>query len=151
VIYNRTQSDIDAALIARKKIQNGEQLTESDMDSLERGTITINTLNRIEEKQSELIALFNSIGYWNIRGIQNRTWDYTDYFKQEDFDRILKNLDILKVAYYVYYDTPIVSDSNYRRFQTVNQVERVLSDMERMIGDMVQNYRICGEVSCSSV
>ena len=151
MIYNRTQSDIDAALIARKKLQNGEQLTESDMDSLERGTITINTLNRIEEKQSELIVLFNSIGYWNTQGIQNRTWDYTDYFKQEDFDRILKNLDILKVANYLYYVPPIVSDSNYRRFQTINQVEKVLSDMERMIGDMVQNYRICGEVSCSSV
>ena len=55
MIFDRTQNDVDTAILIRsEKVQNFETLTESEIATLEKGTLTINTLNRIENKQSEL-------------------------------------------------------------------------------------------------
>lgn len=148
MIYNRTQADIDIALAIRARLQNEETLTEADIEALERGTLTINTLNRIEQKQAELKEIFNSLGYWNTDNIVNLEWHYEGYFKQEDFDIILQNLEILKSAYYVYAETPSVPNRNYRQFTTINAVENILADLEKMIEDMNSHYRICGETEC---
>lgn len=148
MIYNRTQADIDTAIAIRARLQSGETLTEADINALERGTLTINTLNRIEQKQTELKELFNSIGYWDTDNIVNRQWHYDDFFKKADFDRILANLEILQNAYYIYANTPNVPNANYRRFETINAVENILADLEKMIEDMSDNYRYCGDAEC---
>jgi hypothetical protein len=148
MIYNRTQADIDDAIAIRTRLQNGETLTEADIEALERGTLTINTLNRIEQKQAELKEIFNALGYWNTNGIEIEEWSYTGYFRQEDFDRILQNLEILKSAYYVYSDTPSVPNANYRQFDTINAVEHILNDLEIMTEDMKEHYRYCGDTEC---
>ena len=57
MIFDRTQEDIEKAYELRSKLQNGDSLTESEMTLLERGTLTINTLNRIEEKIIQLIEV----------------------------------------------------------------------------------------------
>lgn len=148
MIYNRTQADIDTAIAIRARLQSGDTLTEADINVLERGTLTINTLNRIEQKQTELKELFNSIGYWDTDDIVNRQWHYDDFFKRADFDRILANLEILQNAYYIYANTPNVPNANYRRFETINAVEKILADLEKMIEDMSDNYRYCGDAEC---
>ena len=148
MIYNRTQSDIDSAIAIRERLQSGESLTQNDIEALERGTLTINTLNRIEQKQAELKGIFNSLGYWNTSDVNNKEWTYEDYFKQADFDRILKNLETLKEAYYVYENTPSMPNRNYRQFTTINAVENILADLEKRIEDMNSNYRYCGETEC---
>lgn len=148
MIYNRTQADIDIAIAIRARLQSGETLTEADKNALERGTLTINTLNRIEQKQTELKELFNSIGYWDTDNIVNRQWHYDDFFKRADFDRILANLEILQNAYYIYANTPNVPNANYRQFETINAVENILADLEKMIEDMSDNYRYCGDAEC---
>lgn len=148
MIYDRTQNDIDTALSVRARLQSGEALTDEYMRLLERGTLTINTLNRIEQKQAQLKEIFNSLGYWETKDVVNAEWTYNDFFKQTDFDRILRNLEILKSAYYVYTNTPEVPNANYRKFETINAVEHILSDLERMEEDMKSKYRICGEAEC---
>ncbi len=148
MIYDRTQADIDTALFFRKRLQEGESLTKAEIEALERGTLTINTLNRIEQKQAELKEIFNSLGYWNTNGIEIEEWSYTGFFRQEDFDRILQNLEILKSAYYVYSATPNVPNANYRQFNTINAVEHILNDLQLMVDDMKSRYRICGATEC---
>lgn len=148
MIYNRTQADIDIAIAIRARLQSGETLTDADINALERGTLTINTLNRIEQKQTELKELFNSIGYWDTDNIVNRQWHYDDFFKRADFDRILANLEILQNAYYIYANTLNVPNANYRQFETINAVENILADLEKMIEDMSDNYRYCGDAEC---
>lgn len=148
MIYDRVQADINTALIIRKRLGKGETLTESEIEVLERGTLTINTLNRIEQKIGELTEIFNSLGYWNTNEIEIEKWNYSGYFKQEDFDRILQNLEILKSAYYVYSATPNVPNANYRQFNTINAVEHILNDLQLMTDDMKIRYRICGATEC---
>ena len=150
MIFNRTQDDVDASIDIIKNTRNAEDLTFEQRQQLERGTLTINTLNRIENKQTELKNLFNSIGYYNVE-VDNREWTYTDYFFPSDFERILINLESLKNAFFVYSTTPIVPDDNYRRYQTINAVEKNLYDLDAMINDIKSRYRQCGTFQCGEV
>lgn len=150
MIFDRTQADVDAAIEIRAKLQRGEAITNEDTETLERGTLTINTLNRIEEKQAELKNFFDSLGYRNTDGVENRAWSYEDFFKQEDFDRILRNLEILKNAYFVLTTTPAIPNTNYRQYITINALEHILHDVSFIVGDMISNFRICGDAECGN-
>jgi hypothetical protein len=150
MIFDRTQADVDAAIEIRAKLQRGEAITNEETEALERGTLTINTINRIEEKQAELKTVFDSLGYRNTDGIENRAWGYEDFFRQEDFDRILRNLEILKNAYFVLTNTTIIPNTNYRQYGTINALEHILNDMSFIVDDMISNFRICGETECGN-
>ncbi len=148
MIFDRTQTDIDNAVKIRKeKVQTFQSLTDKDVATLERGLLTINTLNRIEEKQEELKNLFEE-DYYFVDKIEHKTWTYTDYFKQADFDRILFNLEMLKKAYFVFSNTPEIPDNNYRKYQTINDAEKILFDLDLMINDVKSHYRECGTFEC---
>lgn len=151
MITNRTQYDVDTAMLLRNtKVNKFETLTESEIETLERGTLTINTLNRIEAKQEELKNLFNDMGYWN-KPITNKVWDSSGIFKGEEFDRILHNIEILRKAFFVYKDTPDIPDNNYRKYQTINDVEKIIDDLDVMINDVKSHYRECGTFECGEV
>jgi hypothetical protein len=144
MIFDRTQEDINAAIrLRQEKVQKFQDLTDDEITILEKGTLTINTLNRIENKQEELKNLFNDMGYWNTP-ISTRQWEYTDIFKGTQFDRILYNLEILREAFFVYKNTPNMPDDNYRKYQTINDVEKILYDLDVMINDIKSHYRECG-------
>ena len=160
MITNRTQYDVDTAIRLRnEKVKfdpitmqpiNPEELTESEIAILEKGTLTINTLNRIETKQEELKNLFNDIGYWNT-AILTKQWEYDNIFYGEQFDRILNNIVILRKSFFVYKDTPNIPDNNYRKYQTINDVEKILYDLDVMINDVKSHFRECGTFECGEV
>ena len=148
MIYNRTQTDVDNAISIRaNKIQNGLELSADEISIMERGTITINTLNRIEDKQDELKNLINQMGYFNTKTIFNRQWSYDDFFDEVNFNRILGNLRILKNAFFVYSNTPPIPTANYS-YQNINDLEKILYDMDIMISDIKSRYRQCGTFEC---
>lgn len=143
MIFDRTQSDVDTAYVIREtKIKTFTTLTDSDTATLERGFLTYNTLNRIEEKQAELKNLLNSIGYYNI-DIANKTWQLGDIFNENDFQRILDNENNLRNAFFVYSDTPLTPDISFH-YQDINYIEKILYDIDVMINDVKSNYRECG-------
>ena len=148
MIYDRTQNDVDTAVRLRnQKVQNFEPLTEDEIAILERGTITINTLNRIEEKQIELKNLFNEICYWDTSAVQNMSWDYVDIFDSVEFERIIENTKILRNAFFVYKDTPQIPNVSYH-WQDLNSLEKVLHDLDVMINDVKGRYKRCGTFRC---
>lgn len=143
MIFDRTQNDINAAILLRDtKVKNFETLTESEIVTLEKGTITINTLNRIENKQEELKNLFNDMGYWNTP-TTNRVWGENDIFNVNEFQRILDNTTILRTAFLVYADTPNTPPISYH-WRDINSLEKILYDLDVMIDDIENNYRRCG-------
>lgn len=143
MITDRTQEDVNAAISIRgKKVKTFEELTESEIETLEKGTITINTLNRIETKQAELKDLLNYMGYWNTP-ITNKLWDYTQIFNADEFQRIIDNLNVLREAFFVYTDTPNTPPISYH-YESINALEKILFDLDVMINDVKSNYRECG-------
>lgn len=143
MIFDRTQNDVDTAIILRReKVQTFQELTESEIAILEKGTLTINTLNRIETKQEELKNLFNEIGYWNTP-IPNKVWGENDIFNVDDFRQIIDNANVLRKAFFVYKATPNTPPISYH-YNDINALEKILYDLDVMINDVKSNYRECG-------
>lgn len=147
MIYDRTSEDVKSARkIISEKVKRFVELTDDEVETLERGTITIKTLNRIEDKQSELKNLFNNVGYWNTN-ILNKTWTFNDIFDASDFKRILNNLDVLRTAFYEYTSTPNTPNAVYD-YKVINDIEKILFDLEKMVDDIKSKYRECGTFEC---
>lgn len=150
MIYDRTKTDVDAAIrVRRDSVQNFIPLMNWEIDVLERGTITINTLNRIENKQKSLKSLFNDMGYWNTPTI-NKEWQYTDIFDVVNFQRIIDNLNILRNAFFVFTNTPKTPPVSYH-YEDINSLEKILFDLDVMINDVKSRYRRCGTFRCGEV
>lgn len=146
MITDRTANDVSLAKTLRAKLQSGQSLSDAETSIMERGTMTINTLNRIENKQVELKELLGNKGYYNTP-IQNKTWEYTECFKENDFQRILNNLNVLRNAFFVYTDTPGTPLVSFR-YENINALEKVLFDIETMLNDMIGRFRECGTFEC---
>lgn len=146
MIFDRTLADVRAAEeIRRTKVQKGETLTDADVSALERGTLSISTLNRVELKQQELAGLLLEMGYQIA--IENRQWTENDIFTESDFSRIVENNTALRESFFVYADTPADAVAEYS-YEEINALERVLFDLEKMIDFTKQRYRRCGIYNC---
>lgn len=147
MIFDRTQNDVDTAIRLRnEKVQTFQELTESEIATLEKGMFTINTLNRIESKQEELKNLFNDMGYWNTP-TTNKMWSENDIFGVDDFGRIISNTNVLREAFFVYKDTPSTPPVSYH-YKDINALEKILYDLDVMINDIKSHYRECGNFEC---
>ena len=66
MIFNRTEADVtEAKRIILEKVQKFLTLSNTEIETLEKGCLTINTLNRIENEQRRLNEVLNDMGYWN--------------------------------------------------------------------------------------
>lgn len=139
MIFDRTQSDVDAAINLRDtKVKKFIELTAAEVTKIERGTITHNTLNRIETMQHSLYNLLNSYAY--KIDITNKTnWTTSDKFTIYDFNRILNNTKVLYNRFYVFSDTPEPPD-NLFSWQGANSVEKILYDINDILGKMVSSF-----------
>lgn len=146
MIFNRTIEDVELAKGLRAKLQSSGYVSDEEIEILERGTLTVNTLNRIESKTAELKALFDEIGYF-AGNVTVKAWVDSQIFGIKDFERILANIDVLRRAYYVYKDTPDVPNARYH-FQNINDIEKILFDLETMYEDMKSHVRECGTFEC---
>ena len=146
MIFDRTQNDVDTAILLRDtKVKKFEMLTESEIATLEKGTLTINTLNRIENKQQAIKVLFDNIAI-NV-DIQNKVWDGTEIFDKANFERILKNLNILVENFCVYKNTPSVPSISYH-FEDINSIEKILFDLEELYNKALKSFVYCGITYC---
>lgn len=147
MIFDRSERDVESAIKIRdEKVKFGAGLTQEEYDILERGFVTLNTINRIENKQKEIKLLINNIGYYNTP-IVNRNWDENQYFLHSDLKRIVENNEILKKAYYVFVNTPTNANSE-TTFKNLNKIEQLLYDLEVMTRDMKSRFLKCGTFNC---
>ena len=147
-ITDRIQADVDnAKAIRANKIQTGGTPTSAEYETLDRGSITHETLNRIENNQAYLKSLLNEAGYWGIPTTNKTDWDTDDILRAEDWQRILDNEDILKAAYFTYMDTPQTLNT-LLTYGNLNSVEKILDDLNSMILSMQYYYRQCGTFEC---
>lgn len=150
MIFNRKKSDVDnSKTLILNKLQKNISLSEEEINTLEKGTLTINTLNRIENKQSELLSLLSEIGYYAPE-IVTKTWTYDDLFTSEEFDRIVKNTETLRDASLIYKDTPFTPIADYY-FENLNAIEKILYDIENMTNEIKSLFLECGTFECGEV
>ena len=150
MIFDRTKSHAeDSQKIRDQKVKKGIALTEEDIYILERGMVTVDTLNRIEEKQDELKKLLNDMGYWNTP-ISNKVWNPSMVFNSGDLKRIFENSKVLRNAFFVLAETPSNPRASYE-YNHWNSLEKILYDIETMVGTVKSNYKKCGKIRCGGV
>lgn len=150
MIFDRLKSHTEACKkIREQKIKKGLALTEEDIYILERGMVTIGTLNRIEEKQDELKNFLNDMGYWNTP-IANKVWDSSMVFNSGDLKRIFENSKVLRNAFFVLAETPSNPRASYE-YNHWNSLEKILYDIETVVGAVKSNYSECGHIQCGEV
>ena len=142
MIIDRTHNDV---LKSIELAQRGGVFSEEEIKTLERGMVTINTLNRIEEKQKEIADSISEMGY--PVSIENKTWNQQDVFFFEDLRRIVFNVEKLRTSFFALNETPANPRAEYH-YREFNLIEKVLLDIQNNVIFAEENYKICGNAEC---
>lgn len=155
LIYDRTKSDETASAAIRKSYQtlgNWSGLTDTERAQLERGTLTYNTLNRVESAVKLLAAALTSAGYPVeiapvLKGskAEDREWQEGDIVLWAQWSMYLNNVQRLRDAYYTLAETgELPKPEDKLDYQGANTIEKVLADIDLLIDCMKSSYRRCG-------
>lgn len=148
MITDRTREDVERAKqIRMEKIQKFIALSDEEKEILTRGSITIDTLNRIEIKQEEVKNKLFDIGYSVSRLVNKTDWEVGDFFMKEDLERVVENNAILRNAFYVFSDTPWGAEARYY-YEDFNNIEKILVDLEKMLEIVKKHARECDTFFC---
>lgn len=143
MITDRTKADVDYAKeIIDSKVKLFLELTDEDLQILERGTIGIGTINRIGSKQKDLKNKMETHGYF-VKNIETKIWDHNDIFDENDFLQLINNTILLRDAFFVYSNTPENVYLSYD-YENINNLEKILVDIEKILDYMIANFRECG-------
>lgn len=148
LITDRTQSDVNRAKEIIEKAKNIENLSSSELEEYLgglKGCYNISDLNRVEESVKYISDLLNSLSYYNV--VDVKTWVDGEFMNSSQLKRYLNNLNILKNAYVVYSTTPVTPPS-YKPYNYANDIEKILINIEEIIGNMEKYFIRCGASNC---
>lgn len=133
MITNRTQTNVDSIT--------------KDATSVNRGAYNYTDLNRVENKVKELNELLIADGYMSQTLTTKLDWALTDKFSSSDMQRYLNNIQEIRTALTSLTSTPYTPTTmNYMSFETANNIEKILVDIEMLIRGM-ENYYVYSGVA----
>lgn len=143
MITDRTAYDVqNANKIWRNKVLKQIDITDEELITLQRGRISLDTLNRIEDKISEICSLFANIGYYvNIEN--TKSWSNGDIFYKSDIQRWIDSEDKMLNAFFYKNSTPFTPSAEYT-ITALNRIEQILVDIEDMYNDLISRFYECG-------
>lgn len=155
LIYDRTKSDETASAAIRKSYQtlgNWSGLTDTERAQLERGTLTYNTLNRVETAVKLLAAALTSAGYPVeitpvLKGskAEDREWQEGDIVRRAQWATYLDNVQRLRDAYYTLAETgQLPAPGDKLKYTGANTIEKILADIDLLLDGMKSVYRRAG-------
>ena len=155
LVYDRTEDDVTSSAAIRSTYQalgNWPGLTTAERAQLERGTLTYNTLNRVEQAVKTLAAALTSAGYPVevtpvLKGSksEDREWQEGDIVRRAQWAAYLDNVQKLRDAYYTLAETgELPKPEDKLGYVGANNIEKVLADIDLLIGWMKSSYRRCG-------
>jgi hypothetical protein len=143
LIFDRTDRDVsDAKEIVFQKVHNFLEIEEKEKAILERGLISVDTINRIESCEFDIFCLVSSLAYFG-ENIESKSWKIGNIFKSDDFSRLIYNLESLKSRFFSYSSTPSMADAKYD-YKEINKIEKALYDLYSIIEYIEENTQECG-------
>lgn len=135
MITDRTQADVDSVT--------------KNQTSVNKGAYNYTDLNRVENKVKELNTLLQSYNYIDETLTTKLDWSYSDKFNVSDMQRYLGNIQKIRNAFSTLQSTPLVPTTiNYMSYETANNIEKILVDIEKLIYSM-KNYFVYSGVANS--
>ena len=145
LVYDRTAADVERALALAKKAEAG---TLTDAEKTEwlagmKGCYNAADMNRVEAAVQTLAAELNAAGY--TVEILPQAFAETDIVRLSQWQQYLANVQALRDAYYTLAETGQLPDAADRLdYIGANTVEKILADIDLLIGWMKSSYRRCG-------
>jgi hypothetical protein len=139
-VYDRTQGDVDRAVLLQQRYINGsitEVEKEEWMQGL-KGCLNYADLNRVESNCSYLaenIAVF----------VVTKGWERIDIPRASDFQRIRNNVDAIRNGFAVFKDTPRTPSVPLNTFEKWNDIEKILYDVDMIYHRTMDAFIYCGE------
>lgn len=140
-VYDRNISDISYAKMLLEKIKKS---SFSSLDPTElqhwnsglKGMLNYTDLNRIEENCRVMFDLLR------VTGATKTNWTAADLPKQEDYERIVKNVELIKQQKYTGADTPATPSLPLNHYEKINAIEKILLDAWEVyqVNNVVVNY-----------
>lgn len=147
IIYDRTATDVSLAKeIIENVIKNEQEPNEEQLETLSRGTITLDTIQRIQKNQAELSKLFFDSFYFGEEVIK-KEFSENDIFNDFDLQNIIGNCHILAKRFFVYQTTPDNIKAQYT-YESTNGIEKIIYDLNKNYNFMLSNQKECDTFFC---
>ena len=124
----------------------------AERTQLERGTLTYNTLNRVESAVKTLAAALTAAGYPVeiapvLKGSksEDREWQEGDVLYRPQWTTYIDNVQKLRDAYYTLAETgELPAPGDKLKYTGANTIEKVLADIDLLLDGMKSIYRRAG-------
>lgn len=147
MIFDRTPSDVFGAINIRRT-KSPEEFTDQDIQKLQRGMVTLETINRISGKQIEIDEEISQMLYLN-GSVGAKIWSEDDVFMSDNLQRMTDDTASLKSRFLVFSTTPVNPRPEYH-YREFNLMEKILYDLGIMVQSVKDNYRECGNYECGA-
>ena len=157
LVYDRTAEDVAEVrrLLAKLDPETGDRLTAAEQakwDAGLKGTYNYTDLNRVESAVKTLAAALTAAGYPVevtpvLKGskAEDREWQEGDVLYRPQWTTYLANVQALRDAYYTLAETgELPKPEDKLDCQGANTIEKILADIDLLIGCMKASYRRCG-------
>ena len=132
LVYDRTAQDVETA-----RTQRGTTLTPL------KGCYNATDLNHVSSAVQTLAAELNAAGY--AGEIVPQSFAASDTIRLTQWRQYLANVQALRDAYYTLAETGELPDAADRLdYIGANTIEKILADIDLLIGWMKSSYRRCG-------
>lgn len=130
LIFDRTAEDARAARSER-----------GTLVSL-KGCYNITDMNRVNSAVNELAGLLNEAGYKVT--VSTKTVNKGDIVRRSDWAKYLANVQTLRDAFCTLTGDELPAADDKFDYVDANTIERILYEIDLLIGYMKENYRRCG-------
>lgn len=151
-ITDRSQKDVERWKELRDK--GFEQMSpeeQSEWLAPMKGCYGHTDMNRVESAVEALSARLSELGYL-YHPVVKTDWNLWSAPTKRDFERYLGNVATMRKLLKVYADTPMAPTTGNRLdWNRANDIEKILSDIEKLADSMVQNRYYAGEIFAGEV
>lgn len=136
LIFDRTQADVD---YAKENQASAEFL---------KGAYNYTDLNRVEEWCEYVANRLNEYNYF-VDIVVKTNWTMLDFPTSADMERIRSNVEKMKKAYYSFKEVP--DTLNKIDIDKANAIEKILSEIDYLINNMIEGFYYCNEIYAGEV
>lgn len=134
-VWDRTQADVD---FARENRNNPEHL---------KGALNYSDWARITGNIYYLAEMLTAYGRPVTVTCKNE-WSMHDIPKASEIQHVRDDLDKVRRAFYIMKDTPSTPMLPLNHYKKINDMERILHDVETLFANMLASLVQCGEIEC---
>lgn len=147
LITDRTEQDVERwRLLHSKGYKNLTEEEKAEWEAGLKGAYNYVDMNRVETAVAFLSSHLADLGY-HVAPEVKTVWAVSDYPTKEDMDRYFGNVALLRAILPLYATTPQTPSTQKKMdYLVANDVEQILSDVDRRIKGIKQSWYYSGDI-----